>query len=130
MPTVARMFEMEQKGATLVATPAADLDGLGFHAMEVGARPILCRLGDGSTQNVVVDFRKTKSFDSTALGFFIKLWKRVCDRQGHLAFCNLSDAEREVLCTAGLKGFWPICTTLEQALNAVKDHAEQHQVRL
>jgi anti-anti-sigma factor len=69
---------------------------------------------------VVLDFRKTDYYGSTALGFFVKLWKRVRDRDGRMAFCGVSDHEREILRVTHLDGMWPICSSREEAVQAVE----------
>ena len=47
---------------------------------------------------------------SVALGFFVRLWKLVSGYGGCMAFCNLSDREREILAVCGLDRLWPLST--------------------
>jgi anti-anti-sigma factor len=91
-----------------------------YEEIETGARDILHLLENGSIQNVVLDFHQTDYYGSTALGFFVKLWKRVRDRGGRMAFCGVSDLERDILKVTKLDGLWPICSSREEALKAVQ----------
>jgi len=120
MATATGAFEVEREGQTLIVTALTDLRELDFLEIEAGARDILQMLGNGTIKNVVMDFYKTDYYGSTALGFFIKLWKRVRDRKGHMAFCGVSDHEREILQVTNLDGLWPICSSREEALKAVQ----------
>ncbi len=55
-----------------------------------------------------------------ALGFFIKLWKRVRSVDGQFAFCEVSEHEREVLELTRLDSLWSICPTRAEALAVVR----------
>jgi anti-anti-sigma factor len=53
------------------------------------------------------------------LGAIVKLWKRVCQRGGRLALCNVSENVSQVLHITKLHAIWPIYGSREQALSAV-----------
>jgi anti-anti-sigma factor len=120
MTTATGAFEVEREGQTLIVTALADLRELDYQEIEAGARDILHLLGNSTIRHVVLDFSKTDYYGSTALGFFAKLWKRVRDCNGRMAFCGLSDHEREILKVTNLDGLWPICSSREEALTAVQ----------
>jgi anti-anti-sigma factor len=120
MDTTAKAFEIERKGQTLLVTALSDLRELDFSMIEAGGSDILNLLGNGTVKNVVLDFHKTDYYGSTALGFFVKLWKRVRDRQGRMVFCGVSEHEREILKATNLDGLWPIFLSWEEALKAVE----------
>jgi anti-anti-sigma factor len=120
MTAAARAFEVELDGQTLIVTPVRDLRELGFLDLEAGAQEVLHLLESGKFKNVVLDFHKTDYYGSTALAFFVKVWKRVKDCNGRMAFCGLSPHEREVLEVTRLAGLWPICSSRETALEAVR----------
>jgi anti-anti-sigma factor len=113
------LFEMERAGATLILTPTADLRERDYPQIETGAAEVLRLLEQGAVRNVVLDFRQTDYYGSTALGFFAKLWKRVRAGGGDMAFCNVSEHEREILRVTKLDGLWPLCPSREEALRAV-----------
>jgi anti-anti-sigma factor len=113
------LYELEQQGETLVVTPTTDLQELRYEEIEGGAGDVLRWLDGGPIRNVVLDFHRTAYYGSTALGFFIKVWKRVRSRGGRMAFCNVSKLEREILQVTKLDGLWPVCASRAEALAAV-----------
>ncbi len=121
--TIAGIFETEREGQTIIVTPLADLRELEFEQIEAGAADILHFLANGIIKNVVLDFHKTDYFGSTALGFFIKLWKRVRAKAGQMAFCNLSEHEKEILAVTHLDEIWPICNSRGAAFRVVESCA-------
>jgi anti-anti-sigma factor len=114
------IFQVEQEGDTVVVIPAVDLRELEYQWIEAGAQRILDLLNGPGVTNVVMDFHKTDYYGSTALAFFVKVWMRVSRQKGHMAFCNVSDHEREILRITGLDHCWPVCSTRAEALAAVK----------
>jgi anti-anti-sigma factor len=115
--TIAAMFEIEREGATIIFTPAANLREL--EDMESNAREVVDLLSDLSIKNLVMDFHKTDYFGSSALAFFMKLWKTVKGRSGCMAFCNLSEHEQEILHVTKLDTLWTICASRAEAMKAV-----------
>ena len=120
MVQTAGAFAVEREGQTLVVTVLRNLRELDYAMVESGAGEVLQQLANGTVKNVVLDFHKTDYYGSTALAFFVKLWKRVKDGGGHMAFCGVSQHEREILKVTSLDGLWPICASREEALKAVR----------
>jgi anti-anti-sigma factor len=118
--TAGAIFETEEQGDTVIVLPTTDLRELDYQRIDAGASKIFELLTGGPVKHVVLDFSQTDYYGSTALGFFLKLWKRVQDRQGGMAFCNVSDHEREILRVTKLDRLWPICTSRSEALQAVR----------
>ena len=121
LATAGGIFEIEQEDDTIIVVPAVDLRELDYQRIEAGARRILDLLNGTGIKNVVLDFHKTDYYGSTALGFFVKLWKRVRRRNGRMAFCNVSDHEKEILQITKLDHLWPICSSRSEALEAVRE---------
>jgi anti-anti-sigma factor len=115
------IFEIEREGDTIIVIPAVDLRELDYQRIEERARTILELLNGSNIKNVVLDFHKTDYFGSTALGVFLKLWKRVSSKNGRMALCNISDNEKEILQIMKLDHFWPICSSRIEALVAVRE---------
>jgi anti-anti-sigma factor len=120
MATATGAFEVEREGHTLIVMALMELRELDYLEVEAGARNVLHLLRNRTIKNVVLDFHKTDYYGSTALGFFVKLWKRVRECDGRMAFCGVSDHEREILKVTNLDGLWPICSSREEALQAVR----------
>jgi anti-anti-sigma factor len=113
------ILDVERQGDTLVLVPAQDLRELECDRVEGAAGDVLGLLQDPSIRNIVIDFHRTDYFGSTALSFFLMVWKTIRQRQGTLALCNVSAHENEILDVAGLH-FWPICASRAEALAAVQ----------
>jgi anti-anti-sigma factor len=121
-PTLAEpIFEIEQQNDTIIVVPAVDLRELDYQRIEEGAKNILALLNGTGTKNVVMDFHKTDYCGSTALVFFVKLWMKVGRQNGRMAFCNVSEHEKEILLITKLDHLWPICASRNEALEAVKE---------
>jgi anti-anti-sigma factor len=120
MVRAAQVFEVEEFGDTAVLTPGSDLRELDYTQIVAGAREAFALLESGPVKNLVLDFRRTDYYGSTALGFFVRLWKRVSGRGGQMVFCNLSDHETEILRTARLDRLWPVCGSRAEALEQVR----------
>lgn len=114
------VFEIERAGDTIVVVPNVDLRELEYQRIEEEAGDVLHMLNGTGIKNVVMDFHKTDYYGSTALGFFVKLWKRVRKQNGRMAFCNVSDHEKEILQITNLDHSWPICSSRTDALKAIR----------
>ena len=117
--TAGGIFEVEQAGDTLIIVLVVNLRELDYERIEEGAATILDLLNNTAIQNVVMDFRKTDYYGSTALAFFVKLWLRVRKQNGRMVFCNVSDHGKDILQITQLDHLWPICSSRMEALQAV-----------
>jgi anti-anti-sigma factor len=113
------IFEIERDERTIIVTPLADLRELDYEQIEAGATEVLTLLNQPPVKNVIIDFHRTDSYGTTALGFFVKVWKRVKSGHGNMAFCNVSDHEMEILKITKLDNVWPICSSREEALRVI-----------
>jgi anti-anti-sigma factor len=114
------LFEVQRLDDVLVVTPTADLGESQYQDIESASRALLELVAAPEIKGVVLDFRRTDYYGSTALGFFLRLWKRLSGRAGRLAFCNVSQHEKEILTATRLDTLWPICGSREEALRVVK----------
>jgi anti-anti-sigma factor len=121
LATAGGIFEIEQQDDTIIVVPTVDLRELVYRRIEEGAKQILDHLNGTGIKNVVLDFHKTDYYGSTALGFFVKLWKRVRSCDGRMAFCNVSAHEKEILQVTRLDQLWPIYSSRNKALEAVRE---------
>ena len=124
MPKTAKpdeIFQIERHGDTLIITPQTNLLEFEFQNIQQAAKKVLDLLDRKPTRNVVLDFHKTDFYVTSALAFFLKVWKRVRSQGGHMALCNVSTHELEVLQITKLDELWPICSSREEALRAVQE---------
>ena len=113
-------FDIEQQDEMLILTPEADMGELDFERVDAAAKSALELLGNPAIKYVIMDFHKTDFFSSTALGFFVRVWKTISTRQGRVAFCNVSDHEKEILKITKLDTLWDVCASKDEALLAVR----------
>jgi anti-anti-sigma factor len=115
------IFSREELGKTLVLNPMMHLGSL--HEPEIvhetdGLLEFINRSGDGPV-NLVIDLALGDYLGTAMLGAVVKLWKRVSQRGGRLALCNVSDNVVQVLRVTKLHTIWPIYATRDQALVAM-----------
>ncbi len=116
----APLFSLATAEDTILITPVRDLSEFEFVQLESEAAEILGQISKDGGPHVVVDFSRIRFCGSTALGFFTSLFKKTRCRGGEMAFCNVSPEEREVLHLMRLDTLWPICDSLDEALETVR----------
>lgn len=121
--TKAPLFALAQADDAIIVTPQRNLTEFDFTQIESESGQILGQISKAGGPNVVVDFSKIDYTGSTALSFFTQLFKRTRCRGGDMAFCNVSAVEKDVLRITRLDILWPICDSLEEALQIVKAEA-------
>ena len=123
-------FQIEREHETAILTPLINLGELEFERIERHSKTILERLASADVRYVVVDCENTAYYGSTALGFFVKLWKRVRHLGGQMVFCNVSPHEREILRLTRMDTLWSICSSRDEALDLVHQHARERLLTL
>ena len=101
--------------------PTANLRETAFEQLYEETAKILAEFDGSKSQHLVVDFHRTQEFGSTAIGYFVALWKRIRERGGRMAFCNLSPFEKDILRVTKLDQLWPMCDGREDALKNVRE---------
>jgi anti-anti-sigma factor len=124
MSSAKRLFRMQTDGEILILSPTANLSELELSYFDEEFRAVIQELEDAGYRHVVLDFDGTDYYGSTALGFFVKLWKRIRKVDGNMAFCNVSPHEQEVLRVTRLDTLWPVCTTRQQAVAHLLESGE------
>ena len=75
----------------------------------------------GRPSNVVINCEHMDRCCSSAVGLFIKLWKRAQANHGRMAFCNLSAHLRQLIEILRLDKMWPVFDSLADAIEHVKE---------
>jgi anti-anti-sigma factor len=119
MNGTASLFEMEQRNSTLIISPQANLSELEFEAINEAVEAAMKILDQSTIKDVILDCTHSDYFGSTALGFFVRLWKRVKERKGRMVLCHLSPHERDILQAAQLDKLWPVHDSREDAMKAL-----------
>ncbi|MFT5325011.1 MAG: anti-anti-sigma factor [Planctomycetaceae bacterium] len=113
------LFVLARADHTIIVTPQRNLTEFDFAQIETEGARVLGQISKDGGPNVVVDFSKIDYTGSTALSFFTRLFKKTRCRGGEMAFCNVSPAEQDVLRITRLDTLWPICDSLDDALQKV-----------
>lgn len=121
MYTPAKVFAMEERKDVLIISPQTNLSEIEFEMIYKETVAVLDAIDASGIRHVILDFKKTDYFGSSALGFFVRLWKRARERGGKLILCYLSRHEVEILRTTQLDEVWTKCPTLEDALALVEN---------
>ncbi|MEX2558638.1 MAG: STAS domain-containing protein [Pirellulales bacterium] len=112
-------FELEQIGATVVASVTRDLGEFDFPRIEAEVNEALDKLDESRARNLLVDFHRSEYFGSSVLGLLLKLRKQMAGCQGRMVLCGISEHQRAVLRATRLDGMWPIFATRAEALEAI-----------
>ena len=120
MGTVESIFQTEAAGDALILVPQSNLSELELLGFDDTARQVMELFHQRKAHHVILDFSKTTYYGSTALNFFVQLWKSVRDANGKMVFCHLSEHEMDVLKQTRLDTLWAICATREEALAALE----------
>ena len=120
MDSATDFFLVEHDGDTLIVTPTANMGELVQEPVADAMKRLLGDLLNSTAKNLIFDFHRTYYFGSTALGFFVRLWKTISSRDGRMVFCNLSGHEKEILKVTRLDQLWDMCRTRIDALEAVR----------
>lgn len=110
------LFALARADNAIILTPQRNLSEFDFPQIEAEAAEIRGQISKDGGPIVVCDFSKMDYCGSTALGFFTRLLKDTRSRGGEMVFCNVSPAEKEVLNVTRLDTLWPVCDSLEEAL--------------
>jgi anti-anti-sigma factor len=113
------IFEVDRLGGVFVLEPQQDLHELDCREIAAEGEEVLRLASDPSVEGVVVDFGRTDAFGSSALELLVRLWRRMRDRDGCMALCNVSDHENEILEATGLADFWPVYPSRAEAVEAM-----------
>ena len=114
-----QIFAREVLGKTLVLNPLIHLGSLNEPEISLETQDLLDLLNQSASANLVIDLANGDYLGTSMLGAMVKLWKRVSQRGGRLALCNVSESVVQVLRVTKLQTVWPIYASREQALTAV-----------
>ncbi len=114
------IFEVYIKEATLIVAPRGDVSTLCGEDVHAELPELLNQLQETDVKHVVFDLKRASYFGSILLGAMSALWGRVRSRGGKMAVCNVSDTGVEIFQVAKFDTLWPICASLEEAMERVR----------
>jgi anti-anti-sigma factor len=114
------LFESEQSGDTMIVMPMKDMGEFEMASIAAGqpsAFDQLVQLTDGF--DVVLDLSHTDYFGSSTIGLFNRLVSHVHAQSRKIAFCNLSEHEKEVINITHINRLWDMKASRDEALEYV-----------
>ena len=113
------MTEILQDGATTIICLDAEYDALNESVMQSAQRTLLQAAEGQGTPRLVLDFSRTKYLGSNFIELLVRVAKRVRQRQGLLAVCELNPFCREVLEVSRLTELLPVHVDRASAVASV-----------
>jgi anti-anti-sigma factor len=124
-----RFFETQCRCDTLIVTAAGNISSLASANMQTETNRLLEKVRDLGIKNLVFDLSKADCFGTSMLELMHALWRHMRQAKGTMALCNVSKIGREILGVTRLDTLWPVCDTLEEAINIVAERALQEESR-
>jgi anti-anti-sigma factor len=123
------VFAREQLDGFLILSPISHVGSLAEDQILRETAAILETINHTGPTNVVVDLARSDYLGTALLGAVVRLWKRVAQRGGRLALCNVSANIVEVLRITKLQTAWPIYGSRQQAIEALRGFLPPGQPR-
>lgn len=116
MDQESHIFDVQVAGKTVVVVPRECLTEFDFAEIETEGKRVLAWMEKEPANNVLLDLKNSDYFGSSAIGFFMKLWKRARTRQGHMAVCNTSSHAIELIRLIQADKLWHLCASQDEGL--------------
>jgi anti-anti-sigma factor len=113
------LFLTESEGGTLIVVPRKDVTGLAAYNVTTESESLVEQLEQSQYVGVVFDLQSAEYFGTYMLELMHAVWRHVRAGGGNMVLCNASDIGKEILRSSRLDTLWPICTTREEALQAL-----------
>ena len=120
MTTSTSICNVERQGEIALLTPTMNLGELVYEEFEAVVYTTLEMLDRREVRHVVIDFERTDYFGSHTITLLMKLGQKARSLGGKLALANLSAREKEILKATKLDTFWPMYSSSDEAIEAVK----------
>ena len=108
-----------QEGITVVEVDA-QYDSLDVAKLNEFGAELLTAVAAANPPKVLLDMRRTTFIGSNFLGLLIRAWKRLRDRHGELALCQVNDVCGEVLRASKLDMIWQVFPDRETAVTRLR----------
>ena len=115
------LFDVQQSGSTVVITLLRNPTELAStELLDCDPGGAIGLLESRLAENVIINCQNIDRCCSSAVGLFVKLWKRVQANGGRFVFCNLCGHLRQVVEILRLDGMWPVIDSLAEAIEHVE----------
>ncbi|MGE0605754.1 MAG: STAS domain-containing protein [Pirellulales bacterium] len=113
------MPAIEQQQQVTVIVLDAEYDSLDEPSVERCAATLLDQAAKITPPLLVLDFGNTKFLGSRFIEVVVRVWKRICERQGQMVLCNLDPFCAEVLERTNLNRLWKFYPTRKSAVESL-----------
>ena len=97
MDQSSHIFEVAVEGNSVLVTPKSCLTEFDFAQIELEGKRVVQWLQDRGESNILLDLSHSDYFGSSAVGFFMKLWKWARLKQGKMVVTNASPHALELI---------------------------------
>ncbi len=108
-----------QNGVTIIEL-GPSYDSLDDRELEDFGGLLLAEATHADPPWLVLDFSQTTLIGSSFIELLVRAWKRLRQREGAMALCNLQPFCEEVLQVTRLDTLWGTFATREEAMKAVR----------
>ncbi len=119
MTTTTPVFEIESEGAALILTPRRNISSLAEEEVQQQWDDLMTQVNQGDAQHVVFDFCNVSYFGSSMLEAMLSIWKKIAEREGKMAVCNLSGTGLEIMQLSKFDTIWQITESREAAIESL-----------
>ncbi|MFO0870624.1 MAG: STAS domain-containing protein [Pirellulales bacterium] len=91
------IFDVTVDGRTVIVTPKTCLTEFDFAQIELEGKRVAQWIEQQDLSHVLLDLANSDYFGSSAVGFFMKLWKWARTRRGKMAVANSSKHALELI---------------------------------
>jgi anti-anti-sigma factor len=109
----------KQEGITVVEVDA-EYDSLDVAKLNMFGDELLAAVAGAEPPKVLLDMHRTTFIGSNFLGLLIRAWKRLRDRKGELALCQVNEVCSEVLRASKLDMIWQVFPDRDAAVGQLR----------
>jgi anti-sigma B factor antagonist len=106
-----------------IAEADSDYDSLAVGQLEELSTLLLDAAREADPPIILLDLSETQYIGSSFLGVVMRAWKRLRDRHGRLAVCNVNDVCGDVLRASKLDTIWEVFADRATALEELESRS-------
>jgi anti-anti-sigma factor len=117
MDEASHIFDVSVEGRTVVVTPKTCLTEFDFAQIELEGKRVVQWIERQDLTNVLLDLKHSDYFGSSAVGFFMKLWKWARTKQGKMSVTNCSPHALELIRLIQADKLWHLAASRAEGLS-------------
>lgn len=119
MATQTQVFSVEIVQNVVVVAPNGDASGFRYQDIHTATNSLVDSINRQKISRLVVDLGEVEVIGSIMISSLIKLARSIANQKGTAAFCNSSEAMRDVISTMNLTKLWSYYDSRDEAVAAV-----------